>query len=99
MFRVFHNAACVGHNISGHPERPERVRNILLSLLKEFPSDTFVESKACTDEHILLFHTRRHLRVLQDKCDKAERTRREQHIDGDTAVMHATRWDYALIIS
>lgn len=91
MFKVYHNAACIGHNIAGHPERPERVRDMLLALLKQFPSSEFAESPACTDEHILLFHTKRHLSVLKDKCNRAESTRRPQNIDGDTAVMAGTR--------
>lgn len=90
-FRVFHNAACVGHNIPGHPERPERVRNMLLELQKRFPATDFTESSACTDEHILTFHTKGHLSVLHAKCERAEASRGIQPFDGDTAAMPLTR--------
>jgi acetoin utilization deacetylase AcuC-like enzyme len=91
MFRVYHNAACVKHDIPGHPERPERVKAMLLQLLKNFPASDFKESGECSDEHILLFHTPRHMDVLKDKCRRAEETRRMVCIDDDTAVMSATR--------
>lgn len=90
-FRIFYSEACAEHDLPGHPERPERVRKMMVSLQEQFPRSCFSEATACNDEDILLFHTTRHLKVLKDKCKRAEKTRRAQPIDPDTAVMFASR--------
>lgn len=90
-FAVYFHPLCEQHRVVGHPERPERVQHILSSLRNAQPDAEYIEAPECTDEDILLYHSRSHLDLLQSYFDRAEKKKTLQQIDGDTGVMIGTR--------
>ena len=93
---IYWHPACYEHCIPGHPEQPDRVKEILRALKAAFPSECFRLSPKVTEEQILLFHKRSHLQNFNIRADKAERSKSEgrtayYEYDSDTAVMWATR--------
>jgi acetoin utilization deacetylase AcuC-like enzyme len=90
---IFFHDECVKHCIEGHPEQPDRVAYILKSLRENFPPEHFIEAPLCSDDHILMFHTEKHLSLFKSLCDEAEKAPdfELQSIDGDTTVMRHTR--------
>ena len=88
---IYHHRDCIGHSIQRHPETPVRIVSMLKELRRNWPPEVFREAPLVTDDQILLFHTEEHLNSLKAMCDESERFRKPIHIDGDTAVMCASR--------
>ena len=90
---IFHHPACELHEVANHPEQPERVRGILAKLRDALPASSFrqVQQRA-TDEHLLMFHSARHVAKFNDLCTLAEATPHKRFTyDEDTTVMSKTR--------
>jgi acetoin utilization deacetylase AcuC-like enzyme len=99
---VFWHPACVEHKVPHHPEQPARASFMLEALqAEEWPNSgkseaIFREAPRGTDEHVLLYHTEKHLAGFKSKCSKAEafyRNKKKTNFiayDSDTQVMWGT---------
>lgn len=80
--KIFYSPKCLSYSQPGHPESPERAR-LTFEYLKEH-GYSFQEPQPCTEEDILLVHSRHHL----------ESVKNESFFDFDTPV-HAGIYDIA----
>lgn len=89
---IFHHPACELHEISGHPEQPQRVEGILAKLREEWPETAFrqVRNKP-SDEILHMFHVPKHVSRFNALCKQVEKSAKLHSCDGDTHVMPKTR--------
>ncbi len=88
---IIYHPSCSLHEVPSHPESPGRVKSILKTLKAFYPNEIFFEAPLIAEEHILRFHTRRHLANFLEASKTAEKGNDIEYIDSDTAVMQHTK--------
>lgn len=95
---VFWHPACEMHEIPNHPEQPLRVSRILAALRTIFEDKVkFQETSLADNSHLELLHTKKLVERFNVLCDRTIKQFEEkgkvvqEHIDGDTSIMHGTK--------
>jgi acetoin utilization deacetylase AcuC-like enzyme len=96
---IFYSDACVKHNIANHPEQPARVKYILDALREMNEKVVLLPCKKAARDQLLLFHTKRHVEVLEAMNDRIQNVYKNnprqvkdvcESIDSDTVMMRYT---------
>lgn len=97
---VFWHPACEMHEIPHHPEQPMRVSRILRALRSNFEDKDkvkFQEASLAEDSHLELLHSKKLIDRFNVLCNRTIQQFEEkgkvvqEHIDGDTSIMHGTK--------
>jgi acetoin utilization deacetylase AcuC-like enzyme len=95
---VFWHPACEMHYIPDHPEQPLRVSRILAALRTNFEDKVkFQEACKAKNSHLELLHAKKLIDRFNMLCDRTIKQYEEngkivqEHVDGDTSIMHGTK--------